>query len=154
MTFFDAKRLAYSEPHRRAPLRANHVERFQERTESQWVLTAGKKTKKRAAPSAIADIEIAIGAGTDVAVEAGHIVLVRSDPRDFHRIITLSRAIHRKMVQDLWWATGYSIFAVFLTAVVLALWDIPLTSAVGAILTSASTVVVEIDAQLLKRVIL
>jgi hypothetical protein len=59
-----------------------------------------------------ADVGIAIGAGTDVAVEAGGIVLVRSDPRVVPRIIALSRATYRKMVQNLWWAAGYNIFAI------------------------------------------
>ncbi len=100
---------------------------------------------------ATADIGIAIGAGTDVAVEAGHIVLVRSDPRDIPRIVTLSRATYRKMLQNLWWAAGYNIFAIPLAAGVLAGWGILLTPAVGAVLMSASTVVVAINAQLLKR---
>ncbi len=101
---------------------------------------------------ATADIGIAIGAGTDVAVEAGHIVLVRSDPRDIPRIITLSRATYRKMLQNLWWAAGYNIFAIPLAAGVLAAWGILLTPAVGAVLMSASTVIVAINAQLLRRV--
>ncbi len=101
---------------------------------------------------ATADIGIAIGAGADVAVEVGHIVLVRSDPRDIPRIITLSRATYRKMVQNLWWAAGYNIFAIPLAAGVLATWGILLTPAVGAVLMSASTVVVAVNAQLLKRV--
>ena len=99
-----------------------------------------------------ADIGIAIGAGTDVAVEAGHIVLVRSDPRDIPRIISLSRATYRKMVQNLWWAAGYNILAIPLAAGVLAIWGILLTPAAGAVLMSASTVIVAINAQLLKRV--
>jgi P-type Cu2+ transporter len=98
-----------------------------------------------------ADIGIAIGAGTDVAVEAGHIVLVRSDPRDIPKIVALSRATYRKMVQNLWWAAGYNIFAIPLAAGVLAAWGILLTPALGAVLMSASTVVVAINAQLLKR---
>ncbi|TFG50073.1 MAG: heavy metal translocating P-type ATPase [Gemmatimonadales bacterium] len=101
---------------------------------------------------ATADIGIAIGAGTDVAVEAGHIVLVRSDPRDIPRLITLSRATYRKMLQNLWWAAGYNIVAIPLAAGVLAAWGILPTPAVGAVLMSASTVVVAINAQLLKRV--
>jgi len=101
---------------------------------------------------ATADIGIAIGAGTDVAVEAGHIVLVRSDPRDIPRIVTLSRATYRKMVQNLWWAAGYNIFAIPLAAGVLAGQGILLTPALGAVLMSASTVIVAINAQLLKRV--
>ena len=101
---------------------------------------------------ATADIGIAIGAGTDVAVEAGHIVLVRSDPRDIPRIITLSRATYRKMVQNLWWAAGYNIVAIPLAAGVLAGRGILLSPAIGAVLMSASTVIVAINAQLLKRV--
>ncbi|MFH7319543.1 copper-translocating P-type ATPase [Desulfurivibrio sp. D14AmB] len=101
---------------------------------------------------ATADIGIAIGAGTDVAVEAGHIVLVRSDPRDIPKIVELSRATYRKMLQNLWWAAGYNIFAIPLAAGALAAWGILLTPAVGAVLMSASTVVVAINAQLLKRV--
>jgi Cu2+-exporting ATPase len=100
---------------------------------------------------ATADIGIAIGAGTDVAVEAGHIVLVRSDPRDIPRIISLSQATYRKMVQNLWWAAGYNIVAIPLAAGVLSAWGILLTPAVGAVLMSASTIVVAINAQLLKR---
>ena len=100
---------------------------------------------------ATADIGIAIGAGTDVAVEAGHIVLVRSDPRDIPRIVTLSRATYGKMVQNLWWAAGYNIVAIPLAAGVLAGWGILLTPAVGAVLMSASTVIVAINAQLLRR---
>jgi P-type Cu2+ transporter len=100
---------------------------------------------------ATADIGIAIGAGTDVAVEAGHIVLVRSDPRDIPRIVTLSRATYRKMVQNLWWAAGYNIVAIPLAAGVLAAWGVLLTPALGAVFMSASTVIVAINAQLLKR---
>jgi P-type Cu2+ transporter len=98
-----------------------------------------------------ADVGIAIGAGTDVAVEAGDVVLVRSDPRDVARIITLSRATYRKMIQNLWWAAGYNIFAIPLAAGVLAPWGVVLSPAIGAILMSVSTVVVAINAQLLRR---
>ena len=100
---------------------------------------------------ATADIGIAIGAGTDVAVEAGHIVLVRSDPRDIPRILSLSRATYRKMVQNLWWAAGYNIFAIPVAAGVLAAWGILLTPALGAVLMSSSTVIVAVNAQFLKR---
>jgi P-type Cu2+ transporter len=100
---------------------------------------------------ATADIGIAIGAGTDVAVEAGHIVLVRSDPRDIPRIISLSSATYRKMLQNIWWAAGYNIFALPLAAGALAAWGILLTPAIGAMLMSASTVIVAVNAQLLKR---
>jgi Cu2+-exporting ATPase len=99
-----------------------------------------------------ADVGIAIGAGTDVAVEAGDVVLVRSDPRDVARIIELSRATYRKMVQNLWWAAGYNIVAIPLAAGVLASRGIVLHPAVGAILMSASTVIVALNAQLLRRV--
>jgi Cu2+-exporting ATPase len=98
-----------------------------------------------------ADVGIAIGAGTDVAVEAGDIVLVRSDPRDVPRIIALSRASYRKMVQNLWWAAGYNIVAIPLAAGVLAPWGFVLSPAAGAILMSLSTVIVAINAQLLRR---
>jgi Cu2+-exporting ATPase len=98
-----------------------------------------------------ADVGIAIGAGTDVAVEAGDIVLVRSDPRDVARIVELSRASYRKMIQNLWWAAGYNIFAIPLAAGVLASRGIVLSPAVGAVLMSASTVIVAINAQLLRR---
>jgi Cu2+-exporting ATPase len=98
-----------------------------------------------------ADVGVAIGAGTDVAVEAGDIVLVRSDPRDVPRIITLSRASYRKMVQNLWWAAGYNILAIPLAAGVLAPVGILLHPAVGAVLMSMSTVIVAINAQLLRR---
>ena len=99
-----------------------------------------------------ADVGIAIGAGTDVAVEAGDVVLIRNDPRDVPRIITLSKASYRKMVQNLWWAAGYNIAAIPLAAGVFAHWGIVLNPAVGAILMSLSTVVVAVNAQLLRRV--
>jgi Cu2+-exporting ATPase len=98
-----------------------------------------------------ADVGVAIGAGTDVAVEAGDIVLVRNDPRDVARIIALSRASYRKMIQNLWWATGYNIVAIPLAAGLLSPWGIVLSPAVGAVLMSASTVIVAINAQLLRR---
>jgi Cu2+-exporting ATPase len=100
---------------------------------------------------AIADVGIAIGAGTDVAVEAGDIVLVRSDPRDVPRIVELSRASYRKMVQNLWWATGYNVVAIPVAAGVLAPWGVMLSTAIGAMLMSISTLVVAINAQLLRR---
>ena len=98
-----------------------------------------------------ADVGIAIGAGTDVAVEAGDVVLVRSDPRDVPRLIALSRASYRKMVQNLWWAAGYNIVALPLAAGVLAPIGIVLSPAVGAVLMSLSTVIVALNAQLLRR---
>jgi len=98
-----------------------------------------------------ADVGIAIGAGTEVAVEAGDVVLVRSDPRDVAAIVSLSRATYRKMVQNLWWAAGYNIVAIPLAAGLLARWNIVLSPAVGAVLMSASTVIVAANAQLLRR---
>ena len=98
-----------------------------------------------------ADVGIAIGAGTDVAVEAGDIVLVRNDPRDVPRIVALSRASYRKMKQNLWWAAGYNIFAIPLAAGLLAPWGFVLSPAMGAVLMSASTVIVAVNAQLMRR---
>ena len=98
-----------------------------------------------------ADVGIAIGAGTDVAVEAGDVVLVRNDPRDVPRIVALSKASYRKMVQNLWWAAGYNIVALPLAAGVLEPVGIVLSPAVGAVLMSLSTVIVAINAQLLRR---
>lgn len=100
-----------------------------------------------------ADVGIAIGAGTDVAVEAGDVVLVRSDPRDVPAIIKLSKATYRKMIQNLWWAAGYNIVAIPLAAGVLAPWGILLHPALGAVLMSLSTVIVAINAQLLRRAV-
>jgi Cu2+-exporting ATPase len=99
-----------------------------------------------------ADVGIAIGAGTDVAVETADIVLVRSDPRDATAIIQLARATYSKMVQNLLWATGYNAFAIPLAAGVLYGAGILLTPAVGALLMSISTVIVAINAKLLERV--
>jgi Cu2+-exporting ATPase len=98
-----------------------------------------------------ADVGIAIGAGTDVAVEAGDVVLVRNDPRDVPRIIHLSKASYRKMVQNLAWATGYNVLAIPLAAGVLASRGVVLSPAVAAVLMSASTVIVALNAQLLRR---
>jgi P-type Cu2+ transporter len=104
------------------------------------------------APALVAaDVGVAIGAGTEVAVEAGDIVLVRSDPRDVPRIVRLSQATYRKMVQNLWWAAGYNIIAIPLAAGVLAKWGILLSPAIGAVLMSLSTVIVAVNAQLLRR---
>jgi Cu2+-exporting ATPase len=101
---------------------------------------------------ATADVGIAIGAGTDVAIESAGIVLVRSDPRDVVGAIELSRATYRKMVQNLIWATGYNLVAIPIAAGVLVPWGLDLPMAVGAIAMSASTVIVAANAQLLRRV--
>ncbi len=98
-----------------------------------------------------ADVGIAIGAGTDVAIESADIVLVRSDPRDVAAIVELADATYRKMVQNLWWATGYNVFAIPLAAGVLYGAGILLSPAVGAVLMSLSTVVVAVNARLLGR---
>jgi Cu2+-exporting ATPase len=99
---------------------------------------------------ATADVGIAIGAGTDVAVESAGIVLVRSDPRDVVGAIALSRATYRKMVQNLVWATAYNVVAIPVAAGVLVPWGIDLPMAVGAIAMSASTIIVAANAQLLR----
>jgi Cu2+-exporting ATPase len=106
------------------------------------------------APALItADVGIPIGAETDVALEAGDVVLVRSDPRGVPAIIDLSKATYRKMIQNLWWAAGYNIVALPLAAGVLAQWGILLHPALGAVLMSLSTIIVAINAQLLRRAV-
>jgi len=98
-----------------------------------------------------ADVGIAIGSGTDVAVESAGIILVRSNPLDVVKIFKLSRASYRKMIENLVWASGYNIVALPLAAGVLAGEGILLSPAVGAVLMSLSTVIVAINAQLLRR---
>ncbi len=98
-----------------------------------------------------ADVGIAIGSGTDVAIELAGIILVQSNPLDVVKILELSRASHSKMVQNLIWATGYNVVALPLAAGVLAPIGIILSPAVGALLMSLSTVIVAINAQLLRR---
>jgi len=97
-----------------------------------------------------ADVGIAVGAGTDVAIESADIVLVRSDPRDVTAIVELARATYRKMLQNLWWATGYNALAIPVAAGVLYPIGILLTPAAGAVLMSLSTVIVAINARLLR----
>lgn len=98
-----------------------------------------------------ADVGIAIGGGTDVAIESAGIVLVNSNPLDVVKIFKLSRASYTKMIQNLWWAAGYNIFAIPLAAGVLANRGILLSPAVGALLMSLSTIVVALNAQLLRK---
>ena len=98
-----------------------------------------------------ADVGIAIGAGTDVAIEAADVILARDDPRDVVRVIDLSHASYRKMIQNLGWATGYNVIALPLAAGVLEPWGVVLSPAVGALLMALSTVVVALNAQLLRR---
>ena len=98
-----------------------------------------------------ADVGIAIGAGTDVAIESADIVLVRSDPRDVVSIVLLAKTTYQKMRQNLWWAAGYNIVAIPLAAGVLAGKGILLSPALGAVFMSVSTVIVAVNAQLLRR---
>ena len=98
-----------------------------------------------------AEVGIAIGGGTDVAIESAGLILVNSNPLDVVKIFKLSRASYRKMIQNLWWAAGYNIVAIPLAAGVLAGWGILLSPAFGAVLMSVSTIVVAINAQLLRR---
>jgi P-type Cu2+ transporter len=98
-----------------------------------------------------ADVGIAIGGGTDVAIESAGLILVRSNPLDVVKIIILSRASYGKMIQNLWWAAGYNIVALPLAAGVLAPWGILLSPAVGALFMSLSTIIVALNAQLLRR---
>ena len=100
---------------------------------------------------ATADVGIAIGAGTDVAVESAGIVLVRSDPRDVVGAITLSRATYRKMIENLVWATGYNVVAIPIAAGLFVPWGIDLSMAMGAAAMSVSTIIVAANAQLLRR---
>ncbi|MBX7160336.1 MAG: copper-translocating P-type ATPase [Acidimicrobiia bacterium] len=99
-----------------------------------------------------ADVGLAIGAGTDVAIESAGVVLASNDPRGVTAVVRLSRAAYRKMVQNLAWAAGYNVVAIPLAAGVLAWAGIDLSPAVGAVLMSLSTIVVALNAQLLRRV--
>jgi Cu2+-exporting ATPase len=99
-----------------------------------------------------ADVGIAIGAGTDVAIESAGIVLASDDPRGVVSIQRLSQASYRKMVQNLWWAAGYNLVAIPLAAGVLAWAGFVLPMAVGAVLMSLSTIIVAINAQFLRRI--
>jgi Cu2+-exporting ATPase len=96
-------------------------------------------------------VGIAIGSGTDVAIESAGIILVKSNPQDVVRAIALSRASYRKMIQNLVWATGYNVIALPLAAGVLAPVGIVLSPAVGALFMSLSTIIVALNAQLLRR---
>src|SRR5260370_19318838 len=103
-------------------------------------------------PLVPAGVGSGIGAGPEVAVEAGDVVLVRSAPRDVSRIVALSRATYRKMIQNLWWAAGYNILAIPVAAGVLEPWGVVLPPAAGAVLMTLSTIIVAVNAQLLRRV--
>jgi Cu2+-exporting ATPase len=98
-----------------------------------------------------ADVGIAIGAGTDVAIESADIILVKNDPRDVPKVADLSKKTYSKMVQNLWWAAGYNIVAIPLAAGILANFGVIIDPAVGAILMSLSTIIVAINSQTLRR---
>ena len=98
------------------------------------------------------DIGIAIGGGTDVAVESADLVLVKSNPMDIVKVLRLSGASYQKQLQNVWWGAGYNIVMIPLAAGILAPWGIVMPPAVGAILMSISTIIVAANAQLLRRV--
>ena len=98
-----------------------------------------------------ADVGIAVGSGTDVAAETADIILVNSNPKDIAKLILFGKATYKKMIQNLIWATGYNAIAIPLAMGVLYSWGFVLSPAVGAVFMSLSTIIVAINAQLLKR---
>ncbi len=98
-----------------------------------------------------ADVGIAIGAGTDVAIESADIILVKNDPRDVAKIAYLSQKTYSKMIQNLWWAAGYNIIAIPLAAGILYNFGIVIGPAVGALAMSLSTVLVALNSQTLRK---
>jgi Cu2+-exporting ATPase len=98
-----------------------------------------------------ADVGIAVGSGTDIAAETADIILVNSNPKDIANLIVFGRATYRKMIQNLWWAAGYNVIAIPLAAGLLYKWGIMLSPAIGAVLMSLSTIIVAVNAKLLRK---